>query len=189
MKLPRGELVRSRTARSPGAALATALESAHTGYLLFEPADALLGDDDDACVLALADGVPTLAYHTGTECGGAAALADVADAGPYHVDCYAVDREAFDDVADADELAVRPGAPATQLADDQALAERTRTAAPDDRTVATASERDPVEAFLADEERLDAIRSRARSEARRKAEAWDLTDALEDRDRDDVERP
>ncbi|MFC4405381.1 hypothetical protein [Haloarchaeobius iranensis] len=182
MRLPRGDLVRSRTATAPGDALAWALDADHTGYLVLEPADAVLGDGDDACVLTIADGVPRLAYHTGTERGGAPALADVAGAGPYSVDCYAVDRSALADVTDTDELTVSPGAPAERLAADSALAERTRVAAPDEWTAEPASPADPVEAFLADEERLDAIRDRAREEARRKAREWDLTDALVDGD-------
>jgi hypothetical protein len=184
MRLPRGDLVRSRTATAPGDALAWALDAEHTGYLVFEPADALLGGDDDACVLTLADGVPRLAYHTGTERGGSPALADVAGAGPYSVDCYAVDRAAIEDVPDTDELVVSPDAPAERLAGDSALRERTRAAAPDGWTDEAAVPTDPVEAFLADEERLDAIRDRAREEARRKAREWDLTDALVDGDED-----
>jgi hypothetical protein len=180
MRLPRGDLVRSRTATAPDAALAWALDAAHTGYLVLEPADAVLGNGDDACVLTLADGVPRLAYHTGTERGGPPALADVAGAGPYSVDCYAVEWTALEDVPDTDALTVAPDAPADQLAGDPALAERTRASAPDGWTDEPASPADPVEAFLADEERLDAIRDRAREEARRKAREWDLADALVD---------
>lgn len=180
MRLPRGDLVRSRTATAPDDALAWALDAGHTGYLVLEPADALLGADDDACVLTLVDGVPTLAYHTGSERGGPPALAAVAGAGPYSVDCYAADGDALDAVPDADDLAVAPGAPAERLAGDAGLAERTRAAAPDERVGAEAAAADPVEAFLADEERLDAIRDRAREEARRKAAEWGLSDALVD---------
>lgn len=182
MRLPRGDLVRSRTATAPDEVLAWALDAAHTGYLVLEPADALLGDDDDACVLTIADGVPRLAYHTGTEHGGTSALADAAGAGPYSVDCYAVDGTAIADVPDAAELVVPPAAPAERLAGDAALAERTRTAAPTEWTDDAETPADPVEAFLADEERLDAIRDRAREEARRKAREWDLADALVDGD-------
>ncbi|WP_440990704.1 hypothetical protein [Haloarchaeobius baliensis] len=180
MRLPRGDLVRSRTAVAPADTLAWALDADHTGYLVLEPADALLGGDDDACVLTLVDGVPRLAYHTGTERGGSGALDDAAGAGPYSVDCYAVERPAIEAVPDADQLVVSPGAPAERLAGDAALAERACAAAPPGWTDEDAAPADPVEAFLADEERLDAIRDRAREEARRKAREWDLTDALVD---------
>lgn len=182
MRLPRGDLVRSRTATAPGDALAWALDAGHTGYVVFEPADAVLGDGDDACVLTVADGVPRLAYHTDTERGGPPALADIAGTEPYSVDCYAVDGSALADVPHTDDLTVAPDAPAERLAGNSALAERTRAAAPDEWTEESASPSDPVEAFLADEERLDAIRDRAREEARRKAREWDLTDALVDDD-------
>lgn len=182
MRLPRGDLVRSRTATTPADVLARALDDGHTGYLVLEPADAVLGGDDAACVLTVAAGVPVLAYHTGTERGGTDALADLAGAGPYSGDCYAVDRAALDEAHEATDLAVPPGAPADRLADDPGLAARTREAAPADRVDDAATAEDPVEAFLADEERLDAIRDRAREEARRKATEWGLSDELVDRD-------
>ena len=79
-------------------------------------------------------------------------------------------------------MTIPPGSAAEQLGDDPSLAERTRTAAPEDRLAEDDPDLDPVEAFLADEERLDAIRTQAREEAARKADDWGLSDALVDCD-------
>lgn len=68
--------------------------------------------------------------------------------------------------------------PARRLAGDPALAERTR-----ERSPAAASAREAesttgtpgaVEAFLADEAKIEAIQQRAREEAERRAVEWDL---------------
>jgi hypothetical protein len=70
--------------------------------------------------------------------------------------------------------------PAERLAGDPALADSTRRAAPADRT--SAEKRDArgdhgaVEAFLDDEEKIAAIRKRARKEARERAAEWGLSD-------------
>ncbi|TKX85377.1 hypothetical protein EXE43_13970, partial [Halorubrum sp. SS5] len=61
-----------------------------------------------------------------------------------------------------------------------ALAERTREAAPDERLRDGADEDDAVAAFLADDERIDAIREQARAEARDRAAEWGLDDALDE---------
>jgi hypothetical protein len=46
-------------------------------------------------------------------------------------------------------------------------------------TARDATGQDPVEAFLADEERIEAIRAEARAEAERRAEEWGLDEAVE----------
>ncbi|UPV72900.1 hypothetical protein M0R89_10100 [Halorussus limi] len=110
---------------------------------------------------------------------------------------------------DRRDLRVSPGLVADRLAGDPDLAERTRAVAPsewhdaggadDDAGVETSdkgsasdsgseSDRGPasdsgspsaVEAFLDDEEKIDAIRDRAREEARERAEEWGLEGELQ----------
>lgn len=181
MELPRGDLVASRVVDDHATALRDALDDAVTGYLVLEPADALLLADDDAGVLTLADGVPVLASHTGSGRGGASALADLAGSGPVQVDRRVVQPAALERVHDADgrdALAVAPGEPARVLADDHALAARARDRATADHPGLDATA-DPLEAFLADEERVEAVREEARAEAERRAEEWGFTDALD----------
>ncbi|WP_375137273.1 MULTISPECIES: hypothetical protein [Halostella] len=182
MKLPRGRLLRSRVVSDPATALSTALERELTGYVLFEPRDALLFDADGRGVVTFADGVPVLAYHTGTDAGGAAALADLAVPGPYSVDVFELDAAALAEVHETPELRVSPGLPAERLAGDPALADRTREAAPAERLAADGSTADAntVAAFLADESKIEAIREQARAEARDRAEEWGLASELED---------
>ncbi|MUW14731.1 hypothetical protein GJ633_08670, partial [Halorubrum sp. CBA1125] len=80
---------------------------------------------------------------------------------------------------EAESLRVAPGAPATELADDSALAERVRAAAPPERLADDEEEdTDAVAAFLADDDRIEAIRERARDEARDRAAEWGLDGAL-----------
>jgi hypothetical protein len=179
MKIPRGRLVRSRVVSDPGVALASALDRELTGYAIFEPQDALLLDEGTAGVVTFDDGVPVLAYNTETDRGGADALADLAVPGPYSVELYEVEAEALADAHDTPELRVAPDVPADRLAGDHALAERTREVAPDDRLDAD-EPTSSVEAFLADEEKIDAIREQAREEARARAEEWGLSPALDD---------
>jgi len=121
MKLPRGDLVASRVVDDYAVALRDALDDAVTGYLVLEPGSTLLTGDDDAGVLTLADGVPVLASHTGTERGGPGALADLAGPGPVQVDRRVVASTALAEVHDVDgrdALAVAPGEPARVLAGD-----------------------------------------------------------------------
>jgi len=73
---------------------------------------------------------------------------------------------------------------ADRLAGDPDLAERTRTAAPaeweaDAESGGEDGSLDAVEAFLDDEEKIAAIRDRAREEARERAEQWGLDRELE----------
>jgi hypothetical protein len=180
--LPDGTLVRSRVESDPAAPLATALDRELTGYAVFEPQDALLLDADGAGVVGFEDGIPRFAFHTGTGRGGPAALADVAGPGPYDVELRAVSADALA-AGDRQRLGVPPGMVADRLAGDPALADRTRAAAPDDgrddggRDVGESL--DAVEAFLEDEEKIDAIRDRAREEAKKRAERWGLDEELE----------
>jgi len=163
------ELVHARVVADPGAALADALDRELTGEAVFLPGATVLLDDAARGIVALDSGVPVRAYHTGTGRDGADAIADLAGAGPYRVELY-----------DADEPGERggpvaPGVPAEVLGDDPDLAERTRAAAPEDTPDAGESV-DALEAFLADEGKIEAIKERAREEARRRADRWGFDD-------------
>jgi hypothetical protein len=69
--------------------------------------------------------------------------------------------------------------PAERLAGDPQLAAKTRDRAPDRPTTEpNTSPTSAVEAFLEDEEKIAAIRERARAEAERRAEEWGLDDQL-----------
>jgi hypothetical protein len=164
-----GSLVRSRVVADPGDALATALDRTLTGYAALEPQSALLLDGDDRGVFVLSDGVPVAARHDGTGRRGADAVADLAGPGPFRVELYEAsppDRDRFGPLD--------PGTPADLLADDPALADRLRAAAPESAGTDAGGSLDAVEAFLADEERIEAIREHARAEAERRAEEWDI---------------
>jgi hypothetical protein len=186
--LPEGTLVRSRVESDPAAPLSTALGRELTGYAVLEPQDALLLDGDGAGVLAFEEGVPRFAYHTGTDRGGPSALADLATPGPFSVELRELPdlpAVAFaESERDRSELRVPPGMAADRLAGDPDLAERTRTAAPpeweaDAESGGEDGSLDAVEAFLDDEEKIAAIRDRAREEARERAERWGLDGELE----------
>lgn len=176
MNLPAGRLVHSRVVEEPGAALAVALDRGVTGYATLEPQRALLLDDAGRGVVALRDGVPTLAVHTGSGRGGPAALADLAEPGPYSVELYEADPADLPD-ATADRR-VPPGMPAERLAGDPDLAARTRRAAPAD--AAGPDGASAVEAFLDDEAKIERIRREAREEAERRAAEWGLAEQLAD---------
>jgi hypothetical protein len=178
MRIPRGDLLRSRVVDDPGTTLATALDRRLTGYAVFEPQDTLLLDDETRAVVAFEDGVPTLAYCPDTDRGGADALGDVTGPGPYSVDLCELDRAALAEAHEADDLRIPPGLPAERLTDDRDLVRRTREIAPDERLGNEGT--DAVAAFLEDEAGIEAIRERAREEARTRAEEWGLTDALDD---------
>lgn len=173
MKLPRGRLVRSRVVDDLGTALSTVLDRELTGYARLEPPDSLLLDADGAGILTFEDGVPVVAYHTGTDNGGAEALADIAVAGPHRVDLHELDSSSLAAVHDTDPFRVPPTMPAEQLVGDRDLVERTSEATPDGRR----DESRPgglgaVESFLADEDRIESIRDRARTEAKTRADEW-----------------
>jgi hypothetical protein len=173
MKLPQGRLVRRRVVTDPATPLSNALDAELTGYARLEPQDALLLDADGVGVLTFEAGVPVVAYHTGTDAAGSAALAEVAVAGPYRLELYELDRGVLEEVHAVEELRVPPDAPADRLAGDPNLAERTRAAAPDWR-VEDRDDTGAVVAFLEDEEKVETIRERAREEAERRAAEWDL---------------
>lgn len=176
MNVPDGDLVRSRVMPDAGAALEAALDRRLTGYAVLAPT-AVVDPDREGAVLTFADGVPVVAYHVGSDRGGPAALGALAEPGPYRVELYASGAGDLDAVHAVDELRVAPGAPADRVAGDRTLAERTRRAAPADRDP---SGEDPVEAFLADEERIARIREEARAEAARRADEWGFADAVEE---------
>ncbi|MFB6069139.1 MAG: hypothetical protein ABEJ90_04350 [Halobacterium sp.] len=163
----------SRVVPTPADALALALDRELTGYAVFTPQDALLLDEPGEGVVAFEDGVPTHVEHTATGRGGAAALADFAVPGPLRVECYTGDAP----VPETDRCAVAPDTPAARLAGDDALAERTREAAGVDDA---AGDVDAVEAFLADEQKVEAIRERAREEAAERAAEWGFEEFVED---------
>ena len=174
MKLPQGRLVRQRVVADPGTPLANALDAELTGYARLESQDALLLDAEGVGVLTFERGVPVVAYHTGTDAAGSAALADIAVAGPYRLELYELDAEVLEDVHAAEELRVPPDGPANRLAGDPTLAERTRKAAPDWRAADAAEDAGAVVAFLEDEAKIERIRERAREEAEQRAAEWDL---------------
>lgn len=178
MNLPEGRLVHSRVVDDPGTALAAALDRDLTGYAVLAPQGTLLLEGSDRGVLTFEDGVPVLAYHTGSDRRGAAALADLALPGPYRCELYELGTDDISVAHDADDLRVPPALPAERLAGDDALAERTRAAAPADRCEEE-SGTDALEAFLADEETVSAIREEARREAERRAAEWGLDDQLD----------
>lgn len=181
LRIPRGNLLRSRVVSDVGTTLSRALDRELTGYATLVPQETLLLSGEAKGVLTFADGVPVLAYNTVTDSGGPDALAELAVPGPYRAELYAVDAEALETAHEETALRVAPGAAATELADDQALADRTRAAAPDDRVDdETESDTDAVAAFLEDDERIAAIREQARDEARSRAEEWGFEDALAD---------
>jgi hypothetical protein len=166
------DLTFARVVDDATAALELALDRELTGYAEFTPQDALLLDADGEGVVAFEDGVPTHVEHTGTGRGGSAALADLASPGPLRVECYAGDDGS---VPRTDRYAVAPGTPADQLAGDSDLATRTRDAAGVDAAASATDateDLDAVEAFLADEEKVEAIKDRAAAEAERRAEEW-----------------
>jgi len=181
MKLPRGRLRKSRVVTDPREPLADVLDRTVTGYAVFESQDSLLLDADGRGVVTFADGVPVVAYHTGTDRGGPPALADLAIPGPYHVSVFELDGDALGAVHEVEALRVPPGMPAERLAGDPALADSTRRAAPDERTTETATDADgdhgAVEAFLDDEAKIEAIKQQARTEAKERAAEWGLPES------------
>lgn len=187
MNLPDGRLLKSRVVSDPRYPLVEALDRALTGYAVLEPQETLLLEAEGRGVLTFRDGVPDLAYYTGTDRGGPAALGDLAMPGPYHVELYDLPEDAFDALGEAASLRVPPGMPAERLAGDPALAASTRRATPEARVDPThdpdssdagdaesqvPEDRSAVEAFLDDEAKIEAIREQARREAEARAEEW-----------------
>lgn len=178
MRLPEGDLVRSRVVSDPGTALSTALDRRLTGYAVFRPQDTLLLGGDRRAVLTFEAGIPVLAYDGASDRGGAEALGDLAVPGPYKVELYELSSEALAEAHDTPELRVSPGMPAEELAADSGLAERTRALAPDVHEDDFQTDKSALEAFLADEEKIDAIREQAREEAEQRAAEWGFDDQL-----------
>jgi hypothetical protein len=181
MKVPSGDLLRSRVVSDLGPALEDALDCRLDGYAVLEPQETLLLSEDRRGVVTFEDGVPVLAYATATDRGGPAALADLAVPGPYRVELVSLPPGTLADVAGASSLTVPPGMPAERLAGDADLAGRTRRRAPADRCRdgGTAADEAPdrpraVEAFLDDADKIEAIRTRARERARQRAREWGL---------------
>lgn len=179
--IPEGLLVRSRVVSGAGPVLEDALDRRLTGFAVLAPRDALLGEGEDRGILTFRDGVPVLADHTDDR-PGPEALAALATPGPYRLELYELPSAALGDATGDDHRRVPPGMPAERLAGDPDLADRTRRAAPaewlredDDSPDEPAS---AVEAFLADEERVEAIREQARAEARQRAAEWGFEDAI-----------
>ncbi|MFO8114508.1 MAG: hypothetical protein R6U01_03960 [Halorubrum sp.] len=181
LRIPRGTLLRSRVVSDVATTLSRALDRELTGYATLVPQETLLLEGDARGVLTFADGVPVLAYNTVSDSGGPDALAELAVPGPYRVELYAVDDEGLAAAHEEEALRVAPGAAATELADDPTLADRTREAAPDERLAdPEADDADAVAAFLADDDRIEAIREQARAEAAERADEWGLDAALAD---------
>jgi len=125
MKLPDGQLVRSRVVADLRTVLVDALDRTHTGYAVLKPQSALLLADPGEGILTFDQGVPVVAFHTGTDRGGPEALADLAAEGPYRLELVAAPDE-MGTIHDSDRFRVPPGMPAERLAGDQPLADRTR---------------------------------------------------------------
>jgi len=176
-----GRLLHSRVVSDLGSVLERALDRAITGYATVEPQDVLLLDAEGVGVVALERGVPVAARHTGTGRVGREALAELSVPGPCRVELYERDRP----VPFADEPATRipPGLPADRLVRDADLANRTRSAAAD-RGTGERTDADALEAFLTDDERVEAIQREAREEARERAATWGLENALVEADAD-----
>jgi len=172
MKLPRGTLSKSRVVTDPRDTLADVLDRELTGYAVFESQDSLLLDAEGRGVVTFEDGVPMVAYHTGTDRGGPPALADLAVPGPYHVSLFELAPADLAPVHDTDDLRVPPGMPAERLAGDPALANSTRRAASGDYAADSTQDHSAVEAFLDDETKISAIREQAREEAKQRAAEW-----------------
>ena len=181
MNVPRGRLVHSRVVDDPGLVLASALDRRLTGYAVLEPQDALLFDDGARGVMTFEQGVPVLVYDATTDRGGPDVLADLAGPGPYSVELYELPREELDAAHDTPALRVAPATPAERLAGDPTLAARTREVAPESRLDEQPAG-SAVEAFLADEAKIEAIRAQAREEAQQRAAEWGLDAVTSDVD-------
>lgn len=172
MKLPRGRLVRRRVVSDLATPLSNVLDDELTGYARLESQDALLLDADGAGVLTFEDGIPMVAYHTGTDNGGTGALSDIAVAGPYRLELYELDPVVLAEAHETENLLVPPGMPAEQLAGDTDLVERTHERAPANRLQADDENLDAVASFLDDEDAIGRLQNRARDEARERADDW-----------------
>ncbi|WP_396610582.1 hypothetical protein ACH9L7_10065 [Haloferax sp. S1W] len=181
MRIPRGALLRSRVVDDPGEVLAEVLDEGLTGYVVFEPQDALLLGESTRGVVTFEDGVPVLAYDTERDRGGRDGLDGFAVTGPHRVAVHSVDADALADAHKTTEFQVPPGEPARVLAGDERLADRTLDTAPESRR-GDARDQSALEAFLSDAEAIEQIQSEARAEAQARAAEWGLESALVDED-------
>ncbi|TVT89578.1 hypothetical protein FQA18_18415, partial [Haloferax volcanii] len=92
---------------------------------------------------------------------------------------HAVDAAELADAHEVEAFRVPPGEPARVLAGDERLATKTLDAAPAARREES-RDQSAVEAFLADADAIEEIRSEAREEARARASEWGLDDVLAD---------
>lgn len=169
MSRPDGQARFDRVVMSVAAPLREALDTELVGYGEIVPQAGLLGDEAGHCVLWFDHGLPVRAHHTGTGRTDSEALADIAETGPYRVRLV--------ELSDPEELRtgdLAPTAPAEQVLGDAELASRTRAAADTAEPADPGDELDAVEAFLADEDKIEAIQKRAAMEARQRAAEWDL---------------
>ncbi len=175
MNLPQGRLHRRRVVSDLGALLEDVLEDELTGYVRLHSQEVLLLDAEGVGVLTFENGVPVLAYHTGSGRSGEDALSDMAVVGPFRIELYELDITVLADAQDDPTLRIEPGLPAERLAGDVELAQRTRSRAPTERVGVSdegTDKLDAVEAFLDDEERISDIRDAARREAQTRASDW-----------------
>ncbi|MXR50717.1 hypothetical protein GRX03_03730 [Halovenus sp. WSH3] len=177
MNLPQGRLLRQRVLSSPETVLTGALDRRLTGYARLEPQETLLLSADRVGVVTFVDGVPVAAYHTAPDASGTDALTEIASSGPYRLGLYELEESALDRIHESESARVPPEMPARVLGGDQQLIERTRQRAPNDRLESESNGRDSlaaVEAFLENEQQIEAIRDRAQSEAESRADEWNL---------------
>ncbi|WP_079977767.1 hypothetical protein [Halanaeroarchaeum sulfurireducens] len=175
MTLPAGQPTFDRVVTRLGEPLEAALDRALTGYAEILPQAALLLDASSSGVMWFDDGVPTHATHTGTGATGTDVLAELAATGPFRVRLVSLSADNLHH-ARPDEATLPPDAPAKRLAGDESLARRTRKRAGTESDGSTDGGLDAVEAFLEDDEKIRAIRDRARAEAKRRAEEWGFDD-------------
>lgn len=175
MNLPQGQLVRQRVLEDAGTVLRTAFERELTGYARLESQDTLLLDADGVGVLTFEDGIPVAAYHTGTDTAGTEAVTDIGSTGPYRLELYELDEEIVEQIHDDERLRVPPALPARQLSSETELIDRIRERAPDTwQDAASDTSLDAVEQFLDDEQKVEAIRDHARTEAQSRADEWNF---------------
>ncbi|WP_259519215.1 hypothetical protein [Halanaeroarchaeum sp. HSR-CO] len=174
MTLPSGQATFDRVVTGLSDPLETALERELTGYAEIVPQAALLLDVSGSGVVWFEAGIPTHATHTGTGATGTDVLAELAATGPFRVRLVALSPSELD--VRPEGASLPPDAPAERLAGDESLATRTRerTGAVEARPAEQGL--DAVEAFLEDDQKIRAIRERARAEAKRKAAAWGFDD-------------
>ncbi len=175
MNRPEGPARFDRVVMSLSDPLWEALETELLGYGEIVPQAGLLGDEAGQCILWFDGGVPVSAKHTGTGRTDSEAIADIAETGPYRVRLVETD-----DRGQIRDGTLSPAAPAEQVLGDAELTKRTRSVADAPEPTESGDELDAVEAFLADEEKIEAIQKRAAMEARKRADEWGFAASGED---------